>query len=218
MSPMVAQQQVAPYPPQQQQQQFVVQQTRSGNQSCHALCAVRRAIYGALAAFMCILNFALGNVPMALLMLLCSVLLFGYAAQNCNQAMKPDPVATTVVVQDLEQPGMLVPVPVQDPNMQRGYQPPALQQPGMMMQPAQQQQMPQMVVAATHVAEPQPLPQQPASLHDFLETSNLSHVATQIIGLGVHDVADFQDVLDEDLVGCSLKPIEIKRLRRNLPK
>jgi hypothetical protein len=188
-----------------QQQQFVVtQQTHSGNQTCHAMCAVRRGIWSVIAALLCVVNLAVGNIPVAILMAVCSLLLFVYTIQHCNKAMQPDQVSTTVT--QVGQQQQITMMPAHDPNMQRGYQPPAM--PGLVASPP-------MVVAAVPVLQAS-APPAAKSLDDVLNAASLSHVRAAIMEIGVGAPEDFVDVADEDLVECGLKPIEIKRLRRHL--
>jgi hypothetical protein len=83
-------------------------------------------------------------------------------------------------------------------------------------QPMQPQPMTQQPLYQPPViAEPASAQPKPTSLADLLATANLQKYASAFAELGAVEVADLQDVSDEDLTALGMKPLEIKRLRRN---
>jgi hypothetical protein len=66
---------------------------------------------------------------------------------------------------------------------------------------------------------PPPMPQQQrvgASVDELLTAARLDAFCEPVRSMGVATTEDFQDVDDEDLIGCGLNKIQIKRLRRKL--
>eukprot|EP01047_Picozoa_sp_COSAG01_P039015 COSAG01_NODE_3199_length_6426_cov_6.255726_2_plen_144_part_00 len=55
-----------------------------------------------------------------------------------------------------------------------------------------------------------------ASVDELLTTAQLGAFCEPVRSMGVATIADFQDVDDEDLIGCGLNKIQIRRLRRRL--
>jgi hypothetical protein len=55
-----------------------------------------------------------------------------------------------------------------------------------------------------------------ASVDELLTTAQLGSFCEPVRSMGVATIADFQDVDDEDLIGCGLSKIQIRRLRRKL--
>eukprot|EP01043_Picozoa_sp_COSAG02_P011882 COSAG02_NODE_445_length_22163_cov_55.680611_9_plen_247_part_00 len=84
-------------------------------------------------------------------------------------------------------------------------------QPQVPMQPTQQQPVYQPPV----IAEPTSAQPKPTSLPELLEIANMTKYSSAFEELGAADVADLQDITDEDLAAMGMKALEIKRLRRN---
>jgi hypothetical protein len=81
--------------------------------------------------------------------------------------------------------------------------------------------------APSAYVHPQMLPMQPqmpppmqqrvgASVDELLTAAQLHAFCAPVRSIGVATTEDFQDVDDEDLIGCGLNKIQIKRLRRKL--
>jgi hypothetical protein len=105
----------------------------------------------------------------------------------------------------MQQPPQQMP-PGQMPSgmMPPGMMPPGQMPPGM-MPPGQ---MPP--------GQTPPFQRTGASLDELLTAAALDAFRESIKAMGVATIDDFQDVTDEDLIGCGLKMIQVKRLRRKL--
>jgi hypothetical protein len=142
----------------------------------------------------------------------------------------------------LQQPSYNTTMPIMASNypMPSTMQPmPSTMQPMQPMQPMQQQQQQQQqqlmqqsespaLAAPSAPAQPtvsifqvppsasvntmSPIP----TIDALLTTVRLETFCEKIKAMGVTEVADFTDVADEDLEGCGMKKLEIKRLRRHL--
>jgi|EP01047_Picozoa_sp_COSAG01_P021161 hypothetical protein len=80
------------------------------------------------------------------------------------------------------------------------------------------QMAPQMLPQMQQMSPPmQQVPQcAGASLDELLTVAALDAFREPIKAMGVATIDDFQDVADEDLIGCGLKIVQVKRLRRKL--
>jgi hypothetical protein len=167
-----------------------------------------------MATVSAIANFALDQAPYGIVSTICAVMFFGWAAANCNKAINPQPKPEqqmSMMSQQQQQQGMYVP-PVMMAATQQQQQQQMMMSP-MQQMPGQQMQRP-MVVAGETV--PQASVPSAQTLDSVLTAASLTHIRGAIVDLGVEQVADFDDVTDEDLAQCGLKPLEVKRLRRHL--
>jgi hypothetical protein len=119
------------------------------------------------------------------------------------------PVASFMLCCCKTPPVMNVSMEPQQMQMQQ-MQPQVPMQP--MQQPMQQQQQP--VYQPPVIAEPTSAQPKPTSLPELLEIANLTNYSSAFKDLGAADVADLQDITDEDLAAMGMKPLEINRLRR----
>jgi hypothetical protein len=118
----------------------------------------------------------------------------------------------------LQQTSMPMPMPMQ--QMSQMSQMPMMQQPPQQMPPGMMPpgMMPpgQMPPGQMPPGQMPPFQRTCASLDELLTAAALDAFRESIKAMGVATIDDFQDVTDEDLIGCGLKMIQVKRLRRKL--
>ena len=72
------------------------------------------------------------------------------------------------------------------------------------------------VIAKATVLEVCTVPHVEPSVDELLTAAQLHAFCAPVRSIGVATTEDFQDVDDEDLIGCGLNKIQIRRLRRKL--